>query len=247
MENKYGLSRNIPAPIKRKVRQICGFGCIVCGLGIVDYEHIDPPFAEAKEHRVEGIILLCPRCHGKFTRNFLSRETIIEAIKKPFCKKYGYARELLDIGKRNPMIIIGGSQFSDCEMPIAYDNIPIIEVKEAEESGGPFRISATFYNSMGDLSLIILDNEWKAFSGNWDIESVGGSIIIRENPRHVSLKLKSEPPNNVIIQKLDMFLLGWRIIANPEELVLINPSGGRIVVKELRVINCKGGINLSNI
>lgn len=29
--NKQGISRDIPDPIKRDVRQRCGFGCVICG------------------------------------------------------------------------------------------------------------------------------------------------------------------------------------------------------------------------
>lgn len=30
--NKYGLTRDIPEDVKRKVRKRCGFGCVICGL-----------------------------------------------------------------------------------------------------------------------------------------------------------------------------------------------------------------------
>lgn len=46
--NKYGLTRDIPASVKRAVRQRDGFGCVICGLGIYTYEHIDQPFKNDK-------------------------------------------------------------------------------------------------------------------------------------------------------------------------------------------------------
>ena len=52
--------RNIPAEIKRQVRQRCGFGCIICGLPIYEYEHMEE-WAKVKRHRTEEITLLCPR------------------------------------------------------------------------------------------------------------------------------------------------------------------------------------------
>ncbi len=30
----------IPLPIQREVRQRCGFGCVICGLPLYDYDHI---------------------------------------------------------------------------------------------------------------------------------------------------------------------------------------------------------------
>lgn len=43
-KNQHGLSRNISEDIKQEVRKKSGFGCIICGLGIYEYEHIDPEF-----------------------------------------------------------------------------------------------------------------------------------------------------------------------------------------------------------
>lgn len=54
-KNKYGLSRNIPNHIKRAVRQKCGFGCVICGLFICDFDHYAPSFSEAKKHNPDGI------------------------------------------------------------------------------------------------------------------------------------------------------------------------------------------------
>jgi len=70
--NKHCLKREIPAAVKRTVRQACGFGCMVCGEAIYEYEHIDPEFAEAKEHSPDAIGLLCPTCHARVTRRLYS-------------------------------------------------------------------------------------------------------------------------------------------------------------------------------
>jgi len=32
--------RNIPLPIQREVRQRCGFGCVICGTLLYEYDHI---------------------------------------------------------------------------------------------------------------------------------------------------------------------------------------------------------------
>jgi hypothetical protein len=63
--------RDIPKEIKRRVRERCGFGCVYCGIPIIDYHHI-VPWAECQEHDPENIMLLCPTCHrkvGKWTRD----------------------------------------------------------------------------------------------------------------------------------------------------------------------------------
>lgn len=52
--NQFGLSRDIPEAVKRQVRQRDGFGCIICGSAIIEYEHFEPEFHAAKFHSVDG-------------------------------------------------------------------------------------------------------------------------------------------------------------------------------------------------
>ena len=95
MENKYGLSRNIDERTKQVVRQRDGFGCVHCGRGFYTYEHFNPPFAEAKIHDPNGIALLCGQCQYMTTKGILSKETICEDVKNPFCKRQGYSNDFL--------------------------------------------------------------------------------------------------------------------------------------------------------
>lgn len=50
MKNKFGLSRYIPSDVKLQVRKNSGFGCVICGMGIIHYEHVDPEFHVAQTH-----------------------------------------------------------------------------------------------------------------------------------------------------------------------------------------------------
>jgi hypothetical protein len=102
--NKYGLTRDIPAGVKRAVRRACGFGCVICGHAIIQYEHFNPPFAEAKEHNPEGMALLCGGCHDRKTRGFLSVSTVAQARQNPRAFQRGYAHDLFDL--RSPFILI---------------------------------------------------------------------------------------------------------------------------------------------
>ena len=243
-KNKYDLTRDIPDPVKRQVRQSCGFGCVICGASIIDYEHVDPIFAEAKEHDPEKIALLCPQHHAKVTRGFLSKDRVKEAMHDPFCKKSGYASELFDIGKSDPVIQFGGVTIYACSIPIEVKGVPLFEVKEAEEDGGPFRLSGNFCNTRGNPSLAIVDNEWRAYGTNWDVDVVGSTITIRDNPKHVSLRLVARPPNSVVVEELDMYLNGYRFIGSPGELTFQNPAGGRIKATGWIVHSCRVGLSL---
>lgn len=242
--NKHGLSRDIPADVKRQVRKACGFGCVMCGLSICDYEHVDPPYSEAKEHDPSAITLLCPQCHAKVTRGFLSKDTVKSAMMDPFCKRKGFANEFFDLGKTHPSIIFAGVTLRNCPIPIEFRGIPLFEIKEGEEPGAPFRLSATFYNTRGEQSLKIVDNEWQVAGWNWDVEVTGGSIVIRDRPRHVSLQLKAAPPNGIIVERMDMYILGTRFIGNDEKLEIVRENGSVMTLAGCLIDNCRIGLSI---
>lgn len=235
MKNKHGLDRNIPADVKLAVRQACGFGCVICGLNITDYDHVDPPFAEAKQHVANAIALLCPRCHAKITRGFMAKDTIKEARQKPICKQQGYASEMLALGKTNPKIVFGGVTILNCPIPIQVLGYPLFQIEPAEQPDGPIRLSATFFNSHGNLSLQIVQNEWKALDSNWDLEVTGGKIIVRDAPGHISLQLAIKPPDEIIVEILDMRIAHYHLVANPMTLFVNGNSFTGCVMDNCRV------------
>lgn len=225
--NKHGLSRSIPANIKRLVRQRCGFGCIVCGLGIIQYEHVEPEFHDAAEHDPEKIVLLCPQCHAKVTTKFWSKEKIKAARLNPMAKRVGYSKEVFDFGDGQPVVQLGGIRFSNCSTLIEVSGIPLFKVEEPEMDGAPFRLSGIFCDSNGDVSLRIQENEWLASTDNWDVEVGGGAIVIREGLKKIHLKLKAEPPHLLIVEKLDMKLgdMAFKLEADGNCLKFYHPNG----------------------
>jgi hypothetical protein len=242
--NQYGLSRDIPDPIRRQVRQACGFGCVCCGASIIEYHHVEPPFSEAKIHDAKGIVLLCPRCHAKAERHFLSEETIIQTMRNPVCNKTGYASDLLDVGDENPKIVFAGVTFCQTLIPIIARGIPLFMIQKAEEARAPFRLSANFANSIGHPSLQIVDNEWRVSTANSDVEAVGGRIVIRDDPGHISLNLVASSRGQLVIEQLDMFLAGLRFIGNPDELKVLSPGGGEMTLSNCLVDGGRYGIVL---
>ena len=92
--NKYGLRRSdLTSDQKRQIRQQAGFGCVVCGNAIGDYEHIDPEFSEAGEHDVSKMAFLCIQCHGKVTRRQLSKQSVLTARENPAALESGFSFE----------------------------------------------------------------------------------------------------------------------------------------------------------
>ncbi len=146
-------------------------------------------------------------------------------MRAPRCKHTGFANEVFDIGIDHPSIVFGGITLTNCAIPIQVKDLPLFQIQGPEELGAPFRLTAHFFNATGQPSLFIRDNEWFAFSSNWDVKTSGGAITIRDAPGRISLQLVAKPPHGLIIGKLDMYVYGYHIIANADMLAIAFPGG----------------------
>jgi hypothetical protein len=210
--NRYGLSRNIPSPIKREVRKKCGFGCVVCGSIIIDYHHFDPPFSLAKFHNPNGIALLCGGCHTKVTRGVLSNDTVAKAARKPKCLEQGFSHFPLDVGEQFPLVLLGNSTFIGNPTIIRAFGNRLFAIDKPEEIGSPFRISAVFYDRNGIEACRLIENEWKGLASNWDITSKGNAITVHRAHGEIAHKMRTNPPDKLVIERLDLFYKGFRIV-----------------------------------
>ncbi|WET41703.1 HNH endonuclease [Citrobacter enshiensis] len=213
--NKFGLSRTIPEAVKLEVRQRCGFGCVICASPIVEYEHVFPTYADAKEHSPDAIALLCPTCHAKVTKRIYSKEKVTNAMQSPAALKNGKVVDILDFSDRHPVIIFGGAVFEDCTIPIMFKNEALLTI---EKESNVFLISGKFYDSKGIVNLELIKNEWVCSARHWDIQVVGPRIIIIEKKKGPRLILKVEAPEKLIVQKLDMLVKGTRIVGDEHRL-----------------------------
>ncbi|MBB1192844.1 hypothetical protein DNC80_04080 [Flavobacterium sp. SOK18b] len=243
MTNKYGLSRTIPSEIKREIRQNSGFGCVVCGLGIIEYEHVEPEFKEAEKHDPTSITLLCPNCHSKVTRGMWSKEKIKDAMQNPICLQKGYSNDFFDIGNNYPKIKFAGSLIMNTPIPIMVKGKPLFKIIKSE-SEKFFLLSAIFYNSKGEKSLEIIDNEWFAYSDNWDITAEGNTITIRERHKEICLELVVNPPDLIIINRLIMQIENYKICGNPDYFEVFIDDILRYKLSNIIANNCGIGISL---
>lgn len=244
--NRYGLSRMIPAEVRRQVRQRCGFGCVRCGLALYDYEHFDPDFKDATAHLVDGITLLCMQCNQKRRRGILSVESVRLANSNPLCRRQGFASESFDFGAEYFEVAFSGVTFTECDHLIEVNGFPILSINAPQGPAQPYRLSGRFADDTGDITLKIEDNVWSAGADNWDVECVGPRIFIRYGPRNVSLVLKSQPPRRLVVEKLNMYFEGVWLRGDGEKLEF--SFNGRIWSSFVAcgMHRCRVGISLGN-
>ena len=193
--NIHGSSRHIPADVKRKVRRRCCFGCVICGLGIIEYHHADPEFIDVVEHDPDGIVLLCPNHHSELTAGRLSGEFVRQASGSPKACERGWSdRDLLFLPNEPLDVRFGSVRLQRTGELIRIDEECILAVRPPDDESGFPQISARFYDRSGNLVAWIQDNEWHGDSSAFDIEMTGTTTTIRSDSRKIDLKLIIEPP-----------------------------------------------------
>ncbi|WP_447500078.1 HNH endonuclease [Acinetobacter oleivorans] len=231
--NRFGLSRTIPSPIKRSVRQRDRFGCILCALPFIQYEHVDPLFCDAQAHLVKGITLLCPTCHAKVTSRQISKTLIKRAMENPKAKELKKVSDTLLFTENHPTVKIGGVTFEKCKTILRCQGEDIFSI--AEESGRYF-INAKFWDSSGKQNLTIVNNEWVVQTDNiWDLEVKGNTVIIREKFKKPSLIFSLSENNTLTIDKIDMIVKGVSLVGDSNVLKVDSRSISMVDVSDCDV------------
>ena len=220
MENKYNLSRTIPAAVKREVRQRCGFGCVVCGSAIYDYEHFDPEFSEAKEHAPEGIALLCPTDHARKRKKLLSHKQYLQAIANPRALQLKKADAEWEVAGFAPTIVIGQKIFTGGTSVLKIDGELLLGFNEPEEEGLPPRLNCRFFDREENEVFSIIDNEISIFSDAFDIDTTSNLWTVRSDLYKIDLKIELNPPSNIVIKQLHFHYKKWELLARDEKFEL---------------------------
>lgn len=234
--NQYGLSRSIAAAAKREVRQRCGFGCVKCGAALYQYEHLDPPFAEARFHDPSAIDLLCGGCHDLVSRGLLSKETVRRCAALPKCKEQGFSFGPFDVAEGNIHTTIGTAKFEDVTHLLQVAGKNIFSLTKSEEEGAPMNLNAYFCDQDGNEILSVIDNEWLTPTTNWDVEIIGKRISIRRDHGDIALIFRAESPNHFVVERLNMYHKGTRLECEENKHITVTTlSGLKLQISMVRI------------
>ncbi|HVG01277.1 MAG TPA: hypothetical protein VM842_00220 [Nitrospira sp.] len=238
--NKHGLSRTIPADVKRSVRQRCAFGCVICGASIYEYDHFDPPYADATQHTSEGITLLCPTHHAEKSRGVLPIETLLKANATPVALEKGQTSLQRPYFDHIPSLALGGGLLVHATpIPLMVGGVAVIEFLVPEADSHIARINAVITNDDGSNLLRIVENEWIVESGVWDYEWVGQRMTIRDNSGTVALQITIHPPKFISIDKLRFKTGNYDVVITQTEMKV---NGNTFV--DCIANNCRVGMAL---
>jgi len=238
-KNKHGLGRHIPKAVRALVRKNSGYGCVICGNAIVEYEHVDPEFHEAKIHNASCMALLCPTCHSKVTKGAMSKSLVKEAMKNPWSFQHGLSYDDLELPPSDPKMYIGNSVYNTENVLLRARGKDLIKFHPPEVANTPFRISAEFYNELGVLTSRIRKNVFESILGDHDIEFVGTKITIKTpGSNKPSLVVERVGGENLRILELNMFYQG--ILFNVENTGVLTVKMGQstIVISKSEFSGC---------
>lgn len=233
---------SLTAELKREVRKRCGFGCVICGRPIYDYDHI-LGWASVKRHLASEITLLCDNHHREKTAGFINNRQVIEADKNPFNICNGVtAPYTLHYGGGVFSLKVGGFDFdgtSSCEA-IRIDGETLLKVRLEDDH---FLLSLTVYDSNDHLVLLIDDNELILNAHLWDIEVVGSRVIVREGQGIILFDVLFRPPSSVVIMRGRFLYNQIELLVAPGWCAVLN---NRILLTGITVSDFSIGLDLGD-
>lgn len=191
----------IPPKIKREVRQRCGFGCVICGSPLIQYDHMIE-YNVVKKHEASNLTLLCPSHHAEKTAGNLPLFVVLEADKNPNNLRTGVTnKRVLYYSGDEVKIILGNTDFilkdeglGNFLVLINLFDKPLINVTIKENE---ILLNIILYDDKGNIVLAIVDNELVVSTSSWDIEFVGTRLTIRAKANNIFIEIKFITPNIV--------------------------------------------------
>jgi hypothetical protein len=225
--NRHGLSRSIPEEVKRRVRQRCGFGCVVCGDPFITYEHFNPPFKDAEEHREDGITLLCGGCQDKTAKRLMSKETVARHNANPkalvgnaVCNVeiLGFRREIC------PIIYMGNNQFfCDGEVIRVFGTTVFgFELDEGPRAG--LLLNMRINDREGCALFEVVRNELIVSNSNWDARWDGNKLTIRRGNQKILFSMRLHLPHVMRIDRIDLVSSGARLKIQISRIIVEFPA-----------------------
>lgn len=246
-KEEQSTSRNIPLPMQREIRQRCGFGCVICGLPLYEYEHMNE-WAQVKRHVADEITLLCDQHHREKTGGLLPKEVVREANAAPFNLREGVSKPYnLHFSGKQAEVVIGGNSFT-CEdqgygtamMPISIDGVALVGLILGD---GHLLLNLVAFDEFNVPVLHIRNNQLLYSTSPWDIQLVGTTLTIREAKRKILLELEFSPPNKVTVTRGRFLRNGIEVLVRPENILITNTS---IYISGCHAHNCFGGLILGH-
>ncbi len=240
------VGRYIEADIKREVRKRCGFGCVVCGNPIIQYDHMKE-WSKVHEHKADDITLLCPNHHMEATAGRMPRGKVLAFNENPYNKNallsqphtlYYYGDQIDFILGNNTFK--GNFQVIPSFSPLVINGRNILAAKKIDDL---LLLDVEIIDEYGNIVLCIKENELIFSLNNWDIQFAGKTLQINEKASKPRIIISFSPPNRVVIEKAILYYHGILVDITKAGLTGHNGSSS-LVLNNCIIENCFVGLLL---
>lgn len=220
------ISRDIPDRIMREVRQRCGFGCVICGLPLYEYEHM-LGFANVKRHVAGEITLLCDRHHREKTSGLLPAEDVIAANADPYNLRSGVSKPYdLHYSGTSCEVVIGDNSFRVTDAfsgsgitALSIDGEPLIGFRMSQNH---LLLHLKILDENDNLVLLVEDNQVIYAPTPWDIQMVGRTLTVHEKSREFLIKIEFQVPDKIVVSRGRFLTNGYEVCVTPRYALLVN-------------------------
>lgn len=212
--------------MQREIRKRCGFGCVICGIPLYEYEHM-LEWAVVKRHVAEEITLLCDQHHREKTNGLLPAAAVKEANENPFNLRDGVsAPYTLHFSGSECATVIGGNAFTTRDrghgtqiIPLLIDGVPMVGFILSD---GHLLLNVNVFDEYNELAFRIQNNVVTYGTTAWDVTLIGHDLKIREAHGKFLLDIKFQTPNSIVISRARFLLNGIEVRVTPDELHVVN-------------------------
>lgn len=220
---------DIPDAIKREVRQRCGFGCVICGSPIYEYDHMIE-WSKTHHHKADELTLLCFQHHGEKKKKLLPAKKVTAANDEPFNIAAGvsspqslyYDGSHFKLKLGDSVSTFSGLRNGQTFSPFVIDGQSVVSFTNDE---GNILLNIEFRDELGNVILLIDNSELVYSAGMWDVEWVGQTLTIREGLREIVLELELAPPSMVSINRGSLHFNGIEIEIGFDFVFCLNNQG----------------------
>lgn len=233
---------NIPADVRRQVRQEANFGCAICGCPVIEIHHIVPR-SEEEHNDPERMIALCRNHHALAgpQAEGITPDQLYEYKKDP------YNSELVDYDfyfeSETPLL-----EFAGCKCKLRNRNeMSVLTINEEDivtmsYSNGVLQFSAKLYNQNDELVAEMDENEWTAYTDEvWDLTYNGNHFKIWHGKRDIGVEIEYDSDSDGLAMRGNFYKDGSLVRATPSKIVF--PGNNRVIGGTF--IDCGGALALS--
>jgi hypothetical protein len=210
----------IGSEVEREVRRRCGFGCVICGLPLYEYDHI-LGWSNVQRHVAEEITLLCDMHHHEKTNGLLPLDRVVAANREPFNLRRGVSKPYnLHYSGTGCETIIGSNRFVTADpgggtvsVALIIDETPIVGF---ELSDGHLLLNLQLFDDRNDLVVRVIRNELVYSTSPWDIRLRGRNLLVRAAERRILVDILFEAPNRIVLRRGRILCNGVQIILQPD-------------------------------